>query len=77
VGRICPQASPDWEYIAAQFLPQYLLGQPINITNEPIPPPVIDPRTTEDCLFLDIIVPKKVFENAGSKKKAPVLGEWK
>lgn len=36
---------------------------------------MIDPRTNEDCLFLDIIVPRKVFEKAGSKKGAPVLGE--
>ncbi|KAF2427723.1 alpha/beta-hydrolase [Tothia fuscella] len=76
VGRICPQASPAWTYIAGQFIPQYLQGQPINITAAPTgggEAPVLDPRTTEDCLFLDIIAPKKVFEQAGGGKGAPVL----
>lgn len=31
-----------------------------------------DPRTTEDCLFLDVISPKAILENK-SGKKAPVL----
>lgn len=35
--------------------------------------PQIDPRTTEDCLFLDVVVPKKIFDNAGSGSGAPVL----
>ncbi|ETI26891.1 hypothetical protein G647_09990 [Cladophialophora carrionii CBS 160.54] len=29
----------------------------------------IDPRMTEDCLFLDVIVPKKVFDGARSRIK--------
>jgi carboxylesterase type B len=76
VGRICPQASPSWEGIAAEFLPEYLQGQPINITAGAgdVIPTETDPRITEDCLFLDVLVPEKVLSNAG-KKKVPVLGE--
>jgi acetylcholinesterase len=32
-----------------------------------------DPRENEDCLFLDVMVPKKVFENAGTGRGAPVM----
>lgn len=32
-----------------------------------------DPRVTEDCLFLDVIVPKKVFDRRGTHAGAPVL----
>ena len=39
--------------------------------------PAQDPRTTEDCLFLDLLVPQTVLQKAGSKPKsdcgAPVL----
>ena len=28
---------------------------------------------TEDCLFLDVVVPQKIFEGAGKGKGAPVL----
>ena len=39
------------------------------------PPPPQDPRVSEDCLFLNIIVPQKVFEQAAPHRKplAPVL----
>jgi len=37
-----------------------------------MPPP--DPRETEDCLFLDVLVPEAVFNNRNSKKGlAPVM----
>lgn len=32
----------------------------------------MDPRTTEDCLFLDVLVPK-VFDKARNGTKVPVL----
>lgn len=39
--------------------------------------PSINPRTTEDCLFLDVVVPEQIFNEAdssgSSKKSAPVL----
>ena len=84
VGRICPQASPAWEALALLFLPAYLTGQPFNISvaeaalaNGTQSLPAIDPRTTEDCLFLDVAVPKTIFDGRTSKENntsgAPVL----
>jgi len=38
--------------------------------------PVPDPRTSEDCLFLDVIAPQKIFNSSSTKKRqtgAPVL----
>lgn len=73
--RICAQANPAWLNTADQFLELYLAGQTefnassFNSTNPEIPQ---DPRTTEDCLFLDVVVPKTIFD-AGKNCKAPVL----
>jgi acetyl esterase/lipase len=54
---------------------QYIAGNPNAGTLSPeqlIPPP--DPRETEDCLFLDVLVPKAVFDNRQSNKGlAPVM----
>ena len=82
IGRICPQAYPAWLSIATQFLPAYLSGQPFNPSAAEAPlaasslsPPPQDPRTSEDCLFLDVIVPQKVFNDVIYARKAvvPVL----
>ena len=84
VGRICPQANPAWSLIAAQFAPAYLTGQPFNASATEAAtaaaaasPPSVDPRTTEDCLFLDVVVPEQIFNQAGnssgSNRGAPVL----
>ncbi|KAH9829340.1 putative type-B carboxylesterase lipase family protein [Teratosphaeria destructans] len=77
--RICAQAAPAWLAIAAAYLPKYFGGQTnfnassfntrFNTSNLPAQ----DPRTTEDCLFLDVIVPEKIFNNAGKGHGAPVL----
>ncbi|KAA6409016.1 MAG: carboxylesterase family [Lasallia pustulata] len=86
VGKICPQATPAWELIAAQFIPAYLSGIPFNAStvatsssnssSAPSLPP-IDPRTTEDCLFLDVVVPQAIFHKASNTTNdtcgAPVL----
>ena len=54
-----------------------LQGGPINgtsgssFTRSDIPP--VDPRTSEDCLFLDLIVPSSVFGNRKNGSGAPVL----
>lgn len=79
VGRVCPQANPAWLLLAAQFLQEYLQGLPINInttvlsggSNKTIQ---LDPRTTEDCLFLDVLVPKPIVDSRYRKPGAPVLG---
>lgn len=81
VGRVCPQASPIWETdIELPFLASLLTGskfnQSTNISSYPYVPAKKDPRTTEDCLFLDVVVPKKIFDrgqNNPSKNLAPVL----
>ena len=84
VGRICPQANSAWLLIAAQFTSTYTRRQPFNLTAAEAAiaqasgsAPAQDPRTSEDCLFLDVIVPKAVYSkstrtvSAGSG--APVL----
>lgn len=85
VGRICPQASPAWELIAEVFDTDYLEGKPYNGSASsstssggaaPSLPPQ-DPRTTEDCLFLDVVVPETIFQCASQTTNdtsgAPVL----
>ncbi|KAL8716807.1 MAG: hypothetical protein Q9181_008389, partial [Wetmoreana brouardii] len=46
-------------------------GAPVGDSATAGPPPV-DPRTSEDCLFLDVLLPKKVWESR-SRKRAAVL----
>ncbi|PQE32848.1 putative cholinesterase protein [Rutstroemia sp. NJR-2017a WRK4] len=86
-GAICPQAGPAWFATATPFLGLYLTGG--NISNYTHPTHAtttstsssslsIDPRTSEDCLFLDVIVPQKIFNSTlnlkkGKKQGAPVL----
>ncbi|MCJ1356216.1 MAG: hypothetical protein MMC33_006210 [Icmadophila ericetorum] len=85
VGHICPQADPAWGAITALFVPDYLEGIPFNLTAAEIylanmstgVLPKQDPRTSEDCLFLDVYPPKKVFQqapvSAAGGQGAPVL----
>lgn len=84
VGRICPQANSAWELIAAVFDPDYLEGKPFNLSateaslaSKSSPPPSLDPRTTEDCLFLDVVVPQNILVSASNSLNltsgAPVL----
>ncbi|KAI9055325.1 hypothetical protein LZ554_000285 [Drepanopeziza brunnea f. sp. 'monogermtubi'] len=69
---MCPQAGPAWAADALKFVTAYLTGQNLsNYTNPTmIQTPAImnlssvimpDSQTSEDCLFLDVIVPEKVF----------------
>lgn len=86
VGRICPQANPAWQLITRLFVPKYLAGQPFNVSDAKATLAtssgsllVQDPRTSEDCLFLDVITPQKIFDQkkapykTARKAKAPVL----
>ena len=80
IGRVCPQANPAWELLAAQFLQEYLKGLPININTSVLSASrnttiQLDPRTTEDCLFLDVLVPKPILDDVHRKHGAPVLGK--
>ena len=69
-----------WFPSAVGYLTALRLSQ--NISNYTIPPPpptlsapgvpVRDPRETEDCLFLDIVVPQRIFAKK-SGPGAPVL----
>ena len=84
MGRICPQANPAWELIAAVFTPDYLERKPFNLSateaslaSEYNSLPSLDPRTTEDCLFLDVVVPQNILRSTSSSTNltsgAPVL----
>lgn len=41
--------------------------QSTNISSYPYVPGKIDPRTSEDCLFLDVVVPKAIFDRGQHK----------
>jgi carboxylesterase type B len=57
---ICPQAYPSWLLTSAVT--------PVDPTD--IPP--VDPRTSEDCLFLDVLLPQGIWSNRHTSR-APVL----
>ena len=63
VGYICPQAPPGWFTQA---------NADLGNLSKVIPPGTSSQSQSEDCLFLDVIVPKKVYENR-SKRLVPVL----
>ncbi|EKG12539.1 Carboxylesterase type B [Macrophomina phaseolina MS6] len=77
IGRICPQPPSSSSSSEAAFLLNYLATGQIatNTTSSTTSSSnsTTDPRETEDCLFLDVIVPEKVFTNAGQGDGAPVL----
>ncbi|KAM0803852.1 Alpha/Beta hydrolase protein [Usnea florida] len=68
---ICPQAVPGWGNIALAVLS----GQ--NISGTGVPPftaadiPPVHPRTSEDCLFLDLLVRTAVYKKQDAA--APVV----
>lgn len=81
---ICPQANPKWGTIGEEFEIAFIEGNgtafnlaaaeaQLAAANAPAPAP--SPQETEDCLFLDVFVPKKVFQNRNNAKakKAAVL----
>jgi carboxylesterase type B len=75
VGAICPQAAPLWLLVGNEFALAYAQGQPFNFTAAEIALAAAnfsstpDPRTTEDCLFLDVFVPAHIFNNRSSARK--------
>ena len=86
VGRVCPQASAAAGTISFEYALAYVQGQRPNVTQlEAQLPDLIahlppqDPRVSEDCLFLNVIVPESVLHSAQNTtpakraKLAPVL----
>ncbi|KAL9011347.1 MAG: hypothetical protein Q9173_003798 [Seirophora scorigena] len=80
VEKRCYQANPGWLRIAGKFIGPYLTNNtpafyrqypsPASFPPGSVPP--ADPSETEDCLFLDVLVPDAIF-NARKTTKAPVL----
>ena len=87
---ICPQSLPGWSSIGNAFTAAFAAGnassfnytaavaaaQAAAATAAPYQP---NPAETEDCLFLDVVVPKRIFDNANNMRRkrqasgAPVL----
>ncbi|KAG9684700.1 carboxylesterase family protein-like protein, partial [Aureobasidium melanogenum] len=78
VARICPQAIPEWEAIALQFLPAYLQGHTnftmsdfdLSMISSNSSAIAVDPTEDEDCLLLDVMVPEDIFY---SDEQHPVM----
>lgn len=80
-GVICLQGKPLWNGERTLFTDAYLKGENLSAFIN-TPPPGLnassfsfhkDPRATEDCLFLDVIVPTRVFDNFSASHGAPVM----
>lgn len=81
-GRVCPQALPTWEEeLEPNFLLSVLTGSKFNqstdLSTYPYIPDKLDPRTTEDCLFLDVVVPQGTFNRTQKKKKGELVAKKK
>lgn len=81
VGRICHEASGAWTIIDQLFAKAYLQGQTLQydevltlLPNASLTSAAaLDGRTTEDCLFLDVYVPQRIFEHGVIGKQFPVM----
>lgn len=88
-GRVCPQARPEWTLVAAQFVAAFVEGEAQGFDSKAaekkaeeqmessgLPAPGADdnPHITEDCLFLDVVVPSAVFDARESKKTGARAG---
>lgn len=65
--RICPQALTDCLSISKQFVPRYSQGESeFNIPSFNLSKKIssLDPRETEDFLFVDISILKVICDNA-------------
>ncbi|KAM0549148.1 hypothetical protein ACHAPJ_009603 [Fusarium lateritium] len=82
--RACPQAAPLWQARAYKPIGLYSNGKEFSIAsweadikNSTPPSGSTPPPTTEDCLFLDVHVPRKVFDaskNSNEDCNAPIHG---
>jgi carboxylesterase type B len=71
----CFQTIPAWTVYSADWIANGTAAFNISAGYQmpqlaATPPP--DPTASEDCLFLDVMVPQAVFEAAGQGKGAPV-----
>lgn len=74
---ICPQSAPGWITVGGAFAVAFAEGNEtaFNYTAAvaaaeaaaaAAPPYMPSPQETEDCLFLDVMVPKNIFDSAGN-----------
>ncbi|KAK4935534.1 hypothetical protein LTR10_023445 [Elasticomyces elasticus] len=72
----CFQAVPAWTAYTADWVVNGTAAFNISAGYQ-VPPlaatPPADPTATEDCLFLDVMVPQAIFETAGQGQGAPVM----
>ncbi|KAF7876425.1 hypothetical protein EAF04_001517 [Stromatinia cepivora] len=80
-GAICAQGTPYWEEVSQyyfsgantttlEFVEAEVEAVEKNLTISGLPAPA--PLTSEDCLFLDVIVPKSIYDSCG-ESAAPVV----
>lgn len=75
IGRVCPEVETDATVIAELFVEAYLTGQSFNYTETEEYLASInathfiieDGRFTEDCLFLDVMVPEGIFDGRSNE----------
>jgi hypothetical protein len=72
---VCPNAIPAWTAVATKWLTQGIVSINISAGYTPpkitaLPTPILG--TNEDCLLLDVMVPKAIFDNKGKRAGAPV-----
>lgn len=84
VSYTCPQAGPAWGVVSNSFQSSYVSNELSNfnyshlaqVAPEILPILISDlnhgSTVSEDCLFLDVTVPKKIFNNS-SHRGAPVV----
>ena len=75
-GASCPQIFPNWGIIANQFLAEYLTNGSYNSSSFSTSGPnlfKVKPPLSEDCLFLDVMVPRNIFENSKSSKSSVLV----
>ena len=88
VARVCPQALPLGTFVSDVYNSYYSRTGDTSLEgfqnatvgyNYPQNTPQ-DPRATEDCLFLDVMVPQKVFNTrtskVGQRRKGAAVMVW-
>ncbi|KAL6253262.1 hypothetical protein RBB50_000985 [Rhinocladiella similis] len=72
----CFQALPAWTAYSASWIANgtaaFNISAGYQVPPLPLPPPV-QPSASEDCLFLDVMVPKAVFDTARKGPGVPVM----